>query len=399
VNDDIAPKLTVVKVLIPDGDPGWFDLYIDDDKIAGPVKDYDSGPIEVTANVAHTVSEQGADGTNLSHYLVEYSGHCDENGVITLGLDEDGTCTITNRGADIKLYKTVSDSPDDPGDDEITVLVGTELYYHFAVKNTGGVTLTHTTVTDTTLADWLGVSPETVFCTIDVDLAPGETYADCPSVGPITAAFTGAEHPARNVAWAHGCYEGEICAEDDDSAAYYGLYWAFTPGFWKNHYGNPNRPNQNDAFKYTAYTWTTSVGDVFDALNASPYSEWLLNGEDTNLVQALQLRVPKPKDGDWEAKSAARILLRHATASVLNASFHEVMDVDGHPVAIIVLGDPCELQGPNGTCYYPYASETIIDLVNAALASLDPEAMLALAEELDSYNNGIHEVNWDWLAP
>ncbi|MBL7199459.1 MAG: hypothetical protein ISS56_04875 [Anaerolineae bacterium] len=106
------------------------------------------------------------------------------------------------------------------------------------------------------------------------------------------------------------------------------------------------------------------------------------------------------KDEFKGVKNAVRILLRHATASVLNASSHEVMDVTGYPVAIPDIGKPCELPGPNGTCYYPYASETIIRLVNERLADTErPELMLALAEELDNYNNGIHQINWDWPAP
>jgi hypothetical protein len=94
-------------------------------------------------------------------------------------------------------------------------------------------------------------------------------------------------------------------------------------------------------------------------------------------------------------------LLRAGTAALLNASFHEVNHLD--------------IFGPGDIVYYPlYSTEqmcidigtipagecsdmNVVSLVNAALG--DVQAMLDLAEILDSYNNGIHWINWGEGGP
>ena len=62
-----------------------------------------------------------------------------------------------------------------------------------------------------------------------------------------------------------------------------------------------------------------------------------------------------------EVEEKAQVLLHHATAAVLNAAH------------------------PNIT--YPKSEAWIISAVNAALASGDPDVMLALMDEFDMYNN------------
>jgi hypothetical protein len=62
------------------------------------------------------------------------------------------------------------------------------------------------------------------------------------------------------------------------------------------------------------------------------------------------------------------------------------------------VGQPCELPGPGGTCYFPYATATVIRKVNTALGGTRAE-MLTLAGELDGYNNGIETINWNWVWP
>ena len=96
---------------------------------------------------------------------------------------------------------------------------------------------------------------------------------------------------------------------------------------------------------------------------------------------------------------AGEILLRAATASLLNASFHQTLDVDGHPVATVVPGDEvCELQGPGDACYFRYSTTTIIEKVNTALVGSRSD-MITLAAELDGHNNGIEEIDWSWVWP
>jgi len=99
-----------------------------------------------------------------------------------------------------------------------------------------------------------------------------------------------------------------------------GDYWAFTPGFWKNHY-NPS--NGHEAWIWTAYANNPTVQSVFDPDNsltilttAVPGAKYGALGSFT-LLEALGF-----KGGSGDA-GAAQILLRAGTAALLNASFHE----------------------------------------------------------------------------
>jgi hypothetical protein len=86
--------------------------------------------------------------------------------------------------------------------------------------------------------------------------------------------------------------------------------------------------------------------------------------------------------GGSGVSGAKEVLLRAGVAALLNASFHEEM---GHVI------------GPNGV--WPYTSAEIIDMVSIATCSNSRTTMLALAYELDGYNNGIHYIDWSWPPP
>jgi hypothetical protein len=79
-------------------------------------------------------------------------------------------------------------------------------------------------------------------------------------------------------------------------------------------------------------------------------------GDDT-MLEALNY------SGGNNLKGAAQILLRAAVAAVLNAAHPDVQ--------------------------YAFTEGDVIADVNAALASLNRDAMLALATELDNANNGV----------
>lgn len=110
-----------------------------------------------------------------------------------------------------------------------------------------------------------------------------------------------------------------------------------TPGYWKNHLDS-----------WQGYAPSASTGSVFSG--ASAYGL----GSQT-LLQSLQ------GSGGSGTTGAARILLRAGTAALLNASHG---DVD-----------------------YTRSAAAVIDAVNAALASSDRAAILALASALDADNN------------
>lgn len=114
-----------------------------------------------------------------------------------------------------------------------------------------------------------------------------------------------------------------------------------TPGYWKNHTGS---------WAASGYSPGQTVGSVFSGASAFPS----LAGQ--SLLQALQ------GGGGSGALGAAKILLRAATAALLNAA-HTGVD-------------------------YPRTSAQILADVNAALASNNRNTMLALATALDDDNNG-----------
>jgi hypothetical protein len=188
--------------------------------------------------------------------------------------------------------------------------------------------------------------------------------------GPVIAEFTGKD-AVVNTATAEGCAvdDPSVCDDDDDTARYYGLYWAFTPGFWKNHWGNPDKPNQKNAWVYTAYSDT----DLACYKMVPGMSVFGCEYRTLTLLQALQPQSFHKEEGYSQ-------LLRAGTAALLNASFHEVNHGD--------------IYGPDGLVYFPLYSAEVIQLVKGAINSEDIASMLALAETLDSYNNGLHWINW-----
>ncbi|WP_116451340.1 hypothetical protein [Blastococcus litoris] len=109
-----------------------------------------------------------------------------------------------------------------------------------------------------------------------------------------------------------------------------------TPGYWKNHTDSWER-----------YAPSSSVRSVFSAATGDLGS--------ATLLQALSSKGGNGVDG------ASRILLRAATAAVLNAADD---DVD-----------------------YAFTSSRIIADVNAALRTGDRSVILALATTLDDANN------------
>lgn len=124
-----------------------------------------------------------------------------------------------------------------------------------------------------------------------------------------------------------------------------------TPGFWK----------QEQHFDI----WPDGMEPCqeLDQYFMFPKELRIYTPTDDLLIDALRYK------GGRTIWGGARILLRHGVAALLNAEkfgkFDEAKDGGG----------------------YFYSADEVIDLVNAALASLDRGEMLSLAEELDFYNN------------
>lgn len=115
-----------------------------------------------------------------------------------------------------------------------------------------------------------------------------------------------------------------------------------TPGYWKNHDGSKKQTNQ---WAFTPYSPSQLISTVFNAGTLGSYT----------LRQAL----------DWGGGSSLeakkQLLLHHAVAALLNASHPDIS--------------------------YPLTAAEIIASVNAALASNDEDAILALKDSLDKKNN------------
>jgi hypothetical protein len=86
VNDDIAPRLKVVKLLDPTDDPGKFNLQIDGSTAgtgANVGHNGTTGFVPVTAAVQYTVGETAGTGTSLDDYVSAISGDCSADGKVT----------------------------------------------------------------------------------------------------------------------------------------------------------------------------------------------------------------------------------------------------------------------------------------------------------------------------
>lgn len=181
-NDDIAPTLTVNKIVVPAQDSGLFNLQIDGNT-AGTGSNVGNGGTTGAVAVssgAHTVSEVAGTSTNLSDYTAVITGDCAADGSITLDLAENGVCTITNT----KKGRVIVD--------KITNPVGDAQSFAFTTTGTGysGFNLTDAaepnnqqvlpgvySVAETAVSGWTQTSatcsdgsPVTA-----IDVAPGET--------------------------------------------------------------------------------------------------------------------------------------------------------------------------------------------------------------------------------
>lgn len=238
----------------------------------------------------------------------------------------------------ISLEKLVNGNDADtaPGP---SFLVGTPLLWTYIVTNTGDVSLTNVTVTD---SDGFAIDcPKTT-------LAPGEsmTCSACALAAfevncPAYCLAEAGQH--SNIGRATGTPAGGSPIWDEDPAHYYGEVLGnqgCTPGYWKNH---------TDSWPPTGYSTSRDVDTVF--ANVNTYYPTLGNA---SLWQALGFA------GGSGGQGAAEILLRAAVAALLNAS---------HP-----------------NVAYPRTPASIISDVNVALLQ-NRDSMLALAADLDADNN------------
>ncbi|MDF1520865.1 MAG: hypothetical protein P1P73_10340, partial [Brevefilum sp.] len=375
-NDDVAPKLTLIKTVV-----GGTALPDDFLLTIGGLAATSGTPYEKMAGVAYAIDE-----TDLEFYVFgEITGDpkCPAvlGGTVTMDVGDDITCTITNYYIDITIDKQIRGYDEVLGysewqDNLEDMFVFTDLYYRFIVTNTGEYDLKNVQVTDPVLAGLLGEEETYVFCTYET-LAVGASVT-CGEFGPIDAGFNDSGSIC-NIASVEGTARpGTDYAEtvtDSDEACYVPRYWAFTPGFWKNH--TSSSPSGHDAWQYTAYETTdllTDVGFELGDIGTEQPKGINKNFNQLSLLETLRLQ------GGTGTVGAGEILLRAGVASLLNASFHEEFHGTVEP-------------------YFPMTSAEVIAAVNAAIATGEPVEMLQLAAELDGYNNGYEYFDWSWPVP
>ncbi|MES1242390.1 MAG: hypothetical protein ABUT39_12285 [Acidobacteriota bacterium] len=222
----------------------------------------------------------------------------------------------------VKVNGEDADSPKGP-----YVSVGSPVSFTYTVKNTGDVALTGIQVSD---SKGVAVScPKT-------SLSPGESMT-CTGSGTAQSG----QYTATGTATGTGACGQPV--SDSDPVNYYGKVTGdegCTPGYWKNH---------TDSWPPTGFTTGQKVQSVFSKVSLYPA---LANA---TLLQALGFQ------GGSDLSGAAEILLRAATAGLLNTS-HPWVD-------------------------YPGSTSGLISDVNAALASLNRDTIIALAAAIDKNNN------------
>jgi hypothetical protein len=132
-----------------------------------------------------------------------------------------------------------------------------------------------------------------------------------------------------------------------------------SPGFWKTHTGAPYAPGrQANAWNPNYKPGPVSAGGtpLSSVFNTAPVGANLDgNGTVDSMLDALNFK------GGSGITGAARTLLRQAVAGLLNCT--------------------------QGSINYPLTKQQLESAVNAALASNNRNTMLALANQLDGYNN------------
>lgn len=93
------PTLTVIKIIVPAGDAGRFNLQIDGLNSAYSVGNNGTTGAITTRAGTHSVSEVAADnsGTDLANYTTTFGGDCSATGSVTLAAGDNKTCIITNK--------------------------------------------------------------------------------------------------------------------------------------------------------------------------------------------------------------------------------------------------------------------------------------------------------------
>lgn len=299
-------------------------------------------------------------------YVVTYTHNISSTGTVT------GTVSLTDTiPVGINLLTIRDDMGTLNPDDDFACIRASLPFTGTIPAGTDSVAPTLSITSTLTISD-------TVIVTDTMPLLPGGSFECLSSSGVLTdtkTGFTPGSGPGYlNTAVATpGVCDGDCEPSAADTAGYVGLYWAFTPGFWKNHTGDRGSSGHN-AWLYTNFSPDIPLTQIFP--QATDFGG-------KSLLDALRFKGGKGDAG------AAKILLRAGVAALLNASFHEMQQDP-------LVGPGSELLLPDGRVLFPYSSEAIIGMINGLFVIPNRSTMMMIAAELDDINDGIHYIDWEW---
>ncbi len=348
--DDVAVDITVTKIANPThiselGGSVLFTVVVHnvnaetvtltslDDSVFGNLNG------QGTCTTGATIAGGGSYSCSFSRPLIGQPATPHTDTVTAVAADNDGnsdtatataTVTFDNVLPDITVVKTANPTT--------LPVSGGYVDYLIRITNAGQETVTITSFSDSKLT-----LPETCTSIVGQTLAPG-AWIDCVLahqwiVPDATGQFV-------NTATATGCDDDSSCDTDTGTATVKFSWYGRTPGYWKNH----------PAAWPTPYLPTQLLNTVFTLPSGITSPSGKPDAGDT-LMTALGYQ------GGSGTTGAAQILLRAATAALLNEQYY-------------------------GEWYPATSIGAITSAVNAALAGTR-EAMLTLATQLDKWNNGI----------
>lgn len=187
-NDDIAPTLTVNKVLNPANDAGRFNLEIDGITAGTGANVGDGGSTGAVQVIAgnHIVGESAVTGTDLAEYVIVISGDCSVGGSVSLQLGDNKTCTITNTKRGHIIINKLSDPSGDSQSFSFDTTGGSYLAFNLADGQSndqelapGSYSVTEVGITGWNLTGLSCTDPDDgttiIGATANIDLDPGET--------------------------------------------------------------------------------------------------------------------------------------------------------------------------------------------------------------------------------
>jgi hypothetical protein len=238
------------------------------------------------------------------------------------------------------------------------LFTGGAIAYVITVKNTGLEPVTVSSLMDSKFGDLTGIATckqssgtvvtlpftlsasETVTCTFTKNLS-GEMNSNGLGFKPHTNTVTGT------------AFDDEGNRTSDSASATVSFFWrGRTPGYWKNHAQPSEWP--------PPYTPTTKLSAVFTLPQGMCGGKLATKFASDTLVKALAYK------GGSDLNGRAETLLRAAVAAVLNEQYF-------------------------GALYPAYnTTSELIAAVNQTLATCDGAKYIALANQLDFWNNGVH---------